>query len=623
MKKSFFSKMIIAIIGIATFVSCSKTGNGDVEYIPYLETTDGQWGMISLDGKVLFSEEFKTKPTVVRDQRFFVRNNSGIWEMYEATEKPKKIGGDYAHVSGFRNGVAIVSEKGKPVSLIDKDGKTIKLLDKLDGKVVHGVRNFEDGYAVFMTEDSLFGAIDEKGTCVVKPQYCSLNNHGDNKFIGVNAKYKDYLKQGKKEKIKISIINTSGKELFNINGDKYVNMGRTFTDGLLAVCVKKDAKEIWGIINDKGDVIVKPSMKIKDIGAIHGKNFTYNNGEGWGLMNTDGETLIRAKYEWLYYDNEKLLIAAVKDGDFTEYKYIDEEDNQIGDEKFVRASLFSMFDGEHALVKPNDKTYAIINKSGEQVEGLPDIVRISTYEGEDYVESDYVDLNRLFKAANISKNSALDFTFNTTPKEAIKIKNSIGQIYLETPLDPYWYDVTDKVFYYKIIDCIICTAGISYPGNLSKETFTTKRVVDFDFGDYYYYHNEKKSTGYVWNNYKPTLLSFAIQNSGRMHGKLRSLYNIIADKFRAMGTVAKENNSALIVELGDNKRALVSMEKTSVSVIWGELAEAKDIDIDKYKDAVEEGDDNSISYGYLNDLFPDENASNEEDVDSIEVADID
>lgn len=32
--------------------------------------------------------------------------------------KPKKIGVDYAHTSGFRNGRALVAAKNKPVSII-------------------------------------------------------------------------------------------------------------------------------------------------------------------------------------------------------------------------------------------------------------------------------------------------------------------------------------------------------------------------------------------------------------------------------------------------------------------------------------------------------------------------
>lgn len=62
--------IMLAMLTMMLF-SCTQTENGNVEYIPFQETKDGQWGMISMDGKVLFKEEFKNKPTVVRDGRFF------------------------------------------------------------------------------------------------------------------------------------------------------------------------------------------------------------------------------------------------------------------------------------------------------------------------------------------------------------------------------------------------------------------------------------------------------------------------------------------------------------------------------------------------------------------------
>ncbi len=77
--------MSSVIVMALAMVSCSKSGNGEVEYLPFKETADGQWGMISMDGKVLFPEEFKNKPTIIRDGRFFVRNNNGFWEMYDAS----------------------------------------------------------------------------------------------------------------------------------------------------------------------------------------------------------------------------------------------------------------------------------------------------------------------------------------------------------------------------------------------------------------------------------------------------------------------------------------------------------------------------------------------------------
>lgn len=609
MKISKFLNGFFAILLSVIAFSCSKTENGNVEFIPFQETKDGQWGMISMDGKVLFNEEFKTKPTIVRDGRFFVRTKEGFWEMYEASEKPKKIGSEYAHTSGFRNGRALVAERNKPVSIIDKDGKTIKVLDKINGKEINGVRAYNEGYAVFMTNDSLWGAIDESGDCVVKPEYCSLNDCGDGKFIGVNVKYKKDLDKKKKDKVKISVISESGKVLFDFSADKYENIHWQFSDGKLAVSVKKDGKESWGIINDKGETILKPSQKLKSIGTINDDLFTYNNGEGWGLMNIKGETLIRAKYEFLYYDYDA-LVAVVKNGDDYEYKYIDENDNQIGEESFVEATLFSMFDGKHALVKPNDKIYSLIDKDCKQIQGIPDIVNIGTYEGESYVESDFVDLKKFIDNFKISQNGIFGFDFTSSPESMVKKAVELG---LETGTKehpagtPYWYDYKDNVTLSHDVYGVTGYVLASFTGNLSRQTYKTKRVIDYTWGDYYWYHDNKIPTGYVWNNVKPSIFSLLVRNDGRMHGKLRDLYNLISKKFESMGKVEKQNNSAMVITLKNDKVALVAMKKDMVIVSWGGLKDPKDIDIEEFKDASEEDDPSNISYGYLNNLFPDKN----------------
>lgn len=601
---------IFAVITALFLASCSKTDNGKVEFIPFQETTDGQWGMISMDGRVLFSEEFKNKPTVVRDGRFFVRTQNGMWEMYDATEKPKKIGLEYAHVSGFRNGVALVAEKGKPVSIIDTEGKTRKMLDKIDGKTIYGVRSFQEGYAVFMTSDSLYGVIDQRGDCVIQPDYCSLNDCSDGKFFGVNKKYQKDVKADKKDKIKVAVLNTGGKTLHEFGGGKYDDMAYGYTDGLLPVSVKKDGKVTWGVVDEKGQVIVKPSGKIKNIGTIHDDKFVYNNGEGWGLMNTKGETLIRAKYEFLYYDQDNVLVAVVKDGDSYAYKYIDENDNQLGDETYVKATLYNMFDGEHAIVKPNDKIYSIIDKNGKQIEGLPDIVNIGTYEGEEYIESDYVDLSKMLDALKITADGIMGINTKSTPKEvvAMEVKMDLAPKDKDHPAGTaYWYDYKDDIELYKEAEGVGAYINVNFNGKLSKETYRTQRIIDYDFGDWYYYHDKKIPTGYVWNKVNPVSFMLSIYNAGRMHGKLRELYKILSMKFKSMGSVAKENNGAMVLNLKSGGRAVVGMNKDNVFVYWGtSLKDAKDIDIDKFKDASEEDNPSNVSYGYLNSLFPDE-----------------
>ena len=607
MKKITF---VFAVLTAMLFASCSKTENDKVEYIPFQESADGQWGMISLDGKILFTEEFKTKPTVVRDGRFFVRTKEGLWEMYDATNKPKKIGTDYAHASGFRNGVALVAEKNKPVSIIDTEGKTKKILDKIEGKVVDGVRSFEEGYAVFMTVDSLFGVINQGGDCVIKPEYTELNDCGDGKFIGINKKYEADLKKGKKDKVKLSVVNTSGKVLYEFMASKYNDVHQKFSDGLLPISVKKDGKETWGIINEKGEEVVKPTTKIKNIGNVKDEKFTYYNGEGWGLMNTKGETLIRAKYEFLYFDGDNMLVAIVKkDADTFESKYVNEKDEQIGEDTYVSATPFTMFDGEHAIVKPNDKIYSIISKEGKQVEGLPDIVEIGTFEGESYIQSDYVDFKALIADCKISDDGMFGMSFKTTPAEAIKaqVKEGIAMSDENHKAgDLYWYDLTDEVWFIKKPGNISSIFEMHYTGYLTKKTYRTKRIIDYVIGDWYWYHDKKIPTGYVYNKVSMRNFKMTFDNDGKLHGKLSDVLLALKGKFKSMGKIVKENNGAFVVTTKAGHTAFAYLEEKKVVLLFGNLGDANSLVIDKYKDATEDGEDSDVSYGYLNNLFPDE-----------------
>lgn len=373
-----------------------KTGSMDspIEGFPMIiDAENKRWGMARMDGSLLFRAEFDSVPTVVRDGRFFVKSKKGLWEMYEARENPTRIGGKYSMVSSFSGGCAIVAEEGQPVSIINTNGEVVKLLDKIDGKEVLYVRPFKDGYARFKTTEGLLGAIDKKGNCVVKPKYLFLSDCGDGKFIGIEEKYRNYVEdkgagialrhygyewrfwdeevffrcypfilppidydgrfridEDAREQVRISVLNTKGEEILCLSGDEYIDVGPAFADGLLAVREYEDGDDAWGIINDKGEVVVKPSTDIKQIGEIKGDKFTYRDDDGWGLMDINGKELIRTKYEALFYDMDNLLLAVSVDEEYDlEWSYIDEDDHTYEDFGGSRIALFSDFDGKHAL----------------------------------------------------------------------------------------------------------------------------------------------------------------------------------------------------------------------------------------------------------------------------------
>ena len=594
MKKSLF--LWCAVVMTALLSGCSNASNDPITHVPFKEAKDGKWGMIAMDGKVLFKEEFKQEPTVVRDNRFFVKNKSGFWEMYDASEQPKKIGDEYKHVSVFNGGHALVSKRNEPVSIIDTDGKTVKVLDKIEGKTVNGVYAFNEGYAVFMTNDSLYGAIDNNGNCVIKPHYCGLKACSDGKFIAIDAKYKKFVDQEQPGKVKVSVVTTSEKTLFEFACDKYENIKHFFVDGKLPVSVKRDGKEIWGIIDDKGQYVLNPSYKFKNIGMVHGDRFTYSNGEAWGLMTLKGESLIRAKYDILYYADDNSLIAGTSKKDEYEYKFVNENDEQIGNDTYVDAFISSAFGDGHTIVKLNDKQYSIIDKKGESMKNLPDMAEVGLSAGDTYIESDYVDLQALVSAFQITPSGIMGFNYTSSPRNVVRKAAALGMLTGDkehAANSPYWFDYKDEVILYKDVDGVRGMFSITFNGKLSRQTYRTKRVIDYEFYDYYYYHDEKIPTGYVWNKVSPHVFALSISNDGRMRGKLHQLYKVIVSRFKGMGTVAKQNDGAVVLNLRNGKRAFIYMKKNNVVAVWGNLKPVSEIDISEYKDIsnVDEGID--------------------------------
>lgn len=621
-------KKVFLMITIASLIvaSCGKDESRGVEYVPYQESDDGQWSMISPSGEVLFSEEFKNAPTVAKEGRFMVKNEAGLWEIYSAEAKPKKIGGEYAYASCFENGKALVSERNDYVKIIDLNGKELKKLDKIGNKKVDAVSAFSEGYAVYQTGD-LYGAIDDSGNEVIKPDYIVLFSCSDGKFIGINKKYEtEFEKKEGKKKLSYEVLDTRGKKLFEISTDKYSNIGTRFIDGLLTIAVEKDGKECWGLINDKNEVVVKPADKIKGISDIKGKCFVYNNGEGYGVMNLDGENIVRAKYDFLYFDVSNRLVAITektKNSSNYECKFIDDSDNQIGEDKYVSINPFAHFDGEHSFVKVSDRIWSIVDKDGKQIEKLPDIVNINLSFGDDEIINDHVDFAALFAEMKLSENGVDGLSFETTPIEAVKVAIKNGArtgTDKHAADDPYWYDYTENITYFKDFSKVFCTILVNYPGKLSRQTY--RNETEYFYG---YAFNRRVPSGYAFNSFKVNNFLVSFNNIGKMTGKLELLLKELKAHFKKNGKLEKENNGAAVFTINDNNRVLIYMKEDGVYVIWGNIKDAKDIDIDEFKNIKEKinidqsviqtvnGSGNPIS------LAPNEEDADIEEVDSVAV----
>lgn len=218
------------------------------------------------------------------------------------------------------------------------------------------------------------------------------------------------------------------------------------------------------------------------------------------------------------------------------------------------------------------------------------MVNISLSTGDDYVQSDYVDIRALLDKIGISQDGMDGVKFADSPKSVVK--KIAPYLYLGTKANPttspYWYDYTNTLEYSHEIENIYPNFMIAFTGNLSRQTYRTKRVIDYTFYDYYWYHDEKIPTGYAWNSVGIKSFHIVFDNNGKLLGKLRLLLDALVERLNKTGKIEKQNSGAAVITLSNGKTAFIYMKPKEVHLLWGNIGPASSIIIDKYKDVKED-----------------------------------
>lgn len=560
----------------ALLSSCKKEPRA--ECLPYQEKEDGRWGLVKTDGEVLFADEFKEQPTVAMNDRFMVKNKEGLWEIYTAEKKPRKVGGEYVTAGLFYEDVAPVAERGKPIDFIDKDGNVKFTLDKVNGKRVQRVSNFQEGLAIFET-DSLYGCIDTEGNVVIEPEYCQLSSCRDGKLAGVHKKYKRYVDDNKPELFRYTILDNKGKELSSFKGDRFASIGGYFIDGLMTASEKRDDEEIWGLIDEKGEWVVKPSSRVKGIGWVKEGLFTFYDGDKWGLMNTKGENVIRAKYDFLYFVADDRLAAVDRSADEdAPYYLLDTEGNKIGTDSYRDMGYF--YDKEHMPVQYGKNSWIFIDKDGKEAKSDADMRRIDVSNwGDTWVESNFVDLPGLARNIGLAAGGMDGLSFASSLLDVIRRARSCGNTSLT--LDAEDYNYNKNISYEKPFEGTAINFYVTFDQYIGTAVTETVRE---NYG--YYYYDSQRVTGYRFNETHPQEFVAAFDESGKLKGKLKPLYKELAAQAKRLGKTVKENSNAVVVSAGGNTiLACFDGDRVMVAVGRGDIG--GQIDIEQYADAKE------------------------------------
>ena len=522
----------------------------DIEAIPFKSTEKGKWGMIKPDGTILFEEEFKDAPTVVREGRFMVRNGNRLWEIYTATDKPERVGDEYVSIGDFYDGVAPAVRRNERISLIDKDGNVITVLEKSGSKEITKIHNFHYGYALFETEDSTVGIVNTRGEILVPARkYCSLYHVAPNRFLALDLKYKD---DNDSRSYVYRVIDARDNEVGTIKMNKY-NKITVLNDGYIGIEQTSDGESLYGIMDLDGNVIMKPTSKIRGIMGIRDGNIIFSNGDALGVRTLKDEVLIRAKYDAIFWATKKLLWACSIEDERVEWSLIDLEGNKITKDTYQ--SVLPFYNGKNAFIQITDNTWGIVNNKGEELKGVPDIYIVSPMTADEVIESDYVDLDAVVSAVNITPNGFGGFGINKSPVELLKVFNEFCKEDERIQIDPNTVS-GDQLTYERII-----VEGITFSAKVYYSRYMTEQ------GESYYDSSVEEwiTSPKTWTKDKPQYVRMSVTGP-KMIGRTKMLYKKLASKAKTFGKVYKENENACIITISKDRGLVLVNTGTE---IWG------------------------------------------------------
>ena len=555
MRKSSIIRMSLLAALSAVIISCaSDEAESETGYLPFKSSQKGKWGMIGTDGRVLFEDEFKDEPTSAKNGRFLVRNGNGLWEIYTAEAKPEKIGEEYLAIADYTASVTPSVKKNEKISLIDVDGNVKAVLDKANNKNIIRCTRFSYGYAAITTEDEKMGIINTSGDIVIEPKYDYIFPFSSGKFCATERNENEDV-------YTVKILEKNSNCVLEIKvgeGQKYKSCNPDVsTSDYLAVCTSVDGETQWGYIDYSKEVKIKPSSKIKSINNVKGNKFIFYDGENYGVMDFNGETILRPKYDNLTWADDDMLIAYDSD---SKYSLINLEGDKITQEKYL--SILPFFDGKHAAAKVNDNSWIFIDKKGEEVKikNAPDIYYLGENSACWSVESDFVDIDAIVSRLKLDKNGLMGYSLDMMPQQIIKAYNEVEGNENES-------------------------LGLSPEENRGRDNVKTaysSRGLKIESKVYYQkYMTETVDGNTIWSKDYPYYIE-AYVGGDMIKDKVDLLYEKVAAIVKSYGKVMRENSGAAVVQLSDERGWVVTNEKSKLYIKIFNSYNYQDYNIDNY-----------------------------------------
>ena len=274
----------------------------------------------------------------------------------------------YDHVNDyFSEGTCVVKSDGK-YGVIDMKGKEIIPC------TYDRIYNCSDGMFLFYKDKEtgwgqLYGFLDKAGNVTIEAQYDDAASFSD----GLALVAKDAKDSWRDD---YACINKKGEIVVDFK--TYTKM-ESFSEGLAAVNIDNDNKDVWGFINTKGEVVIAPvyghAYSFSDGVAIVGKN------DKEFVIDTKGEVVFIPEKDMIFIEEtfSEGLMPVAKGNDLkAKCGFVNTKGEEVIPFEYDYAEGF--IDGTAYVIK--DKKLLEIDKKGKVLEEE----KIDTDELEEYIE---------------------------------------------------------------------------------------------------------------------------------------------------------------------------------------------------------------------------------------------
>lgn len=394
--KIFVASVLCVLAG--AFAGCSS-GEKAYDYIPVQESEDGHWSFCGPDGKILFSEEFKECPSPVVGGYFTVKEgNEGTYTIYKVGEKPEAVPGadGIKSIGVFKDEMIIPAVFPKErICLLNTSGEKVAVLDPINKKEITKCAPYiTEGLLGVETEDNKCGFVNTKGEVVIKPEYDNVFPFVDG--IALVSKEDKYL-----------VIDKTGEEVFCLRKG-HEPLSYFFNEGRLPV---KDSDGRILFYDTKGETYKCPS-KVENVRKWNADAYVFKNGSEWGVMNFEGEVIVRAKYNnviiaegigYIAFADDRVVVLDVKGEEVTRF------DDVLGCE-YVKGFGFVVKESRHSVYLADDK--------GEPVKGA-EFADVNTSINNNPIVSDFFNRDAIIDGivSLIKDNGVGDYTFGTLARD--------------------------------------------------------------------------------------------------------------------------------------------------------------------------------------------------------------